>query len=100
MLNLERISDQIQVLKKELNILSVLIETAARDPQKDLATAAERPREEDEYLTLEDVTKRYKVSEATIYRWIKVGIFPKGQLYGPRSRRWKKSELHAPLVAS
>lgn len=52
------------------------------------------PADED-LLTIGDITERTKKDRATIYRWIKRGLFPKGRLTGPNSRAWTRGEYRA-----
>ncbi|QEH81149.1 AlpA family phage regulatory protein [Sphingomonas sp. C8-2] len=49
------------------------------------------PADED-LLTITDIIERTKKDRATIYRWIKRGIFPAGRLTGPNSRAWTRRE--------
>ncbi len=48
--------------------------------------------EDEDLLTIADITDRTKKDRATIYRWIKRGIFPAGRLTGPNSRAWTRRE--------
>ena len=45
------------------------------------------------YQTRKEQEKLYKVSPATIYRWIKEGKFPPPIHFGPNMVRWKASDL-------
>ena len=47
------------------------------------------------YQTRNQLEKLFKVSSATIYRWIKEGIFPKPVRLGPNMVRWKASDIEA-----
>jgi len=47
------------------------------------------------YQTRHDLEKLFKVSPATIYRWIKEGNFPKSVRLGANMVRWKTSDIEA-----
>ena len=47
------------------------------------------------YQTRHDLEKLFKVSPATIYRWIKEGNFPKSVRLGANMVRWKASDIEA-----
>jgi predicted DNA-binding transcriptional regulator AlpA len=50
--------------------------------------------DDEDLLTMSDITDRTKKDWATIYRWIKQG-FPPGRLIGPNSRQWTRKEYRA-----
>jgi len=45
------------------------------------------------YLTVEEVSERYKVSTATIWRWKREGRFPLALKIGPGCTRWRLSDI-------
>ncbi|PHQ66899.1 MAG: AlpA family transcriptional regulator [Paracoccus sp.] len=45
------------------------------------------------FLTVEQVAARYGVSTDTIWRWKRVGEFPKAVKVGPGATRWRVSDL-------
>jgi len=47
------------------------------------------------YQTRQELQKLFKVSPATIYRWIKEGNFPKPVRLGANMVRWKASDIKA-----
>ena len=47
------------------------------------------------YQTRQELEKLFKVSPATIYRWIKEGNFPKPVRLGANMVRWKASDIEA-----
>lgn len=47
----------------------------------------------DEYLTAKEIAKAYRISQPTLFRLVKKGLLPKGDLVGLRSRRWRKSAV-------
>ena len=48
---------------------------------------------DESYKNRQDIEKRFKVSRATIYRWIKAGKFPKPVHLGANMVRWKASDI-------
>ena len=47
------------------------------------------------YQTRQQLEKLFKVSPATIYRWIKEGRFPKPIHLGANMVRWKASDIES-----
>ena len=47
----------------------------------------------DKLLRLADVEKRVALKRTAIYRWIALGDFPKPVRMGPRSSRWRESDV-------
>ena len=50
------------------------------------------------YQTRHQLEKLFKVSPATIYRWIKEGKFPKPVRLGANMVRWKASDIEVWIV--
>ncbi len=44
-------------------------------------------------LRMRDLTSEYGLSPASVYRWIKEGIFPLPISLGPNSVAWKRTEI-------
>jgi prophage regulatory protein len=49
----------------------------------------------DFYKTRQELEKLFKVSRATIYRWVKSGHLPKPIQLGANMVRWKASDIEA-----
>ena len=47
------------------------------------------------WLTVREVCEALKISQATFYEYVKNGLFPTGFEFGPRSKRWKLSDIEA-----
>ncbi len=47
------------------------------------------------FYNVTEVSIRYKVSAATIWRWAKEGRFPQPVKVGPGSTRWREEDLYA-----
>lgn len=45
------------------------------------------------YLKITDVAKYFSVTSQTIRNWVKEKTFPNGEVFSPKVRRWKKSEI-------
>ena len=87
---MEEIIRQLQIVRAEIDTLSRLVYTASREEEKSPEAPEGR---EDGLLDIRDLTKRYKVSAATIYRWIRDGRFPAGVALGPKTRRWREGDM-------
>ena len=44
-------------------------------------------------LTRKQVLSRYDIGNTTLYRWLQEGLFPQPVRYGPRTIRWRESDL-------
>lgn len=53
----------------------------------------------DEYLTAKEIAGAYRISQPTLFRLVKKGLLPQGDLVGLRSRRWRKSAVVAAFEA-
>lgn len=82
---------QLQTIRNELDALTyMLYETEEeQQPKPETSSLASAP----EYMTVQDVADKLGVSPATVYRWARDGIIPKGTQWGPRTRRWSREEL-------
>lgn len=49
----------------------------------------------DELLTAREAQELLKISASTFFKWIRDGRLSKGISYGPRSKRWRASEIGA-----
>ena len=47
------------------------------------------------YLTVEEVAARLNTSVSSIWRWKRVGAFPKAVKLGPGVTRWRLADLEA-----
>jgi predicted DNA-binding transcriptional regulator AlpA len=50
------------------------------------------------YYLRQDIEELFKVSRATIYRWVNSGHFPKPIHLGANMVRWKVSDIEAWIV--
>ena len=49
----------------------------------------------EEYMTARQICQHYKISTSTFYGWVRDGNISNGISFGPRSKRWKLSEIEA-----
>ncbi len=49
----------------------------------------------DDWLTVKQVCEELNISDSTFYAWINAGLLPEGVAFGPRSKRWKMSDIRA-----
>ena len=43
--------------------------------------------------TRQQVLERYGIGNTTLYRWLREGLFPQPIRYGPRTIRWRETDL-------
>lgn len=44
-------------------------------------------------MTPQQVMKYLGIAESTFYTWVRDGRLPPGEIWGPRMRRWRRSEI-------
>lgn len=49
----------------------------------------------DDWLTVKQVCEELRISDSTFYEWLNQGLLPPGVEFGPRSKRWKMSDIRA-----
>lgn len=87
----QELAAQLQTIRNELDALTYMLYEAEDDnkPKPEPVSMANDP----EYMTVRDVANELGVSSATVYRWAREGIIPRGTQWGPRTRRWSRGEL-------
>ena len=50
---------------------------------------------DDDWLTVAQVCRELHISGSTFYEWLNEGLLPPGLEFGPRSKRWKISDIRA-----
>lgn len=48
-----------------------------------------------EYLTARELMERFKIPRSTFYRYLRDGYLPPGLRVGPRTVRWRRSDVEA-----
>lgn len=49
--------------------------------------------EQDDWMTAKQTCKCLKISETTFYEYVKAGLLPPGFAFGPKSKRWRMSDI-------
>lgn len=89
----EAILESLQTLRSDIDQLTrLLYDDWTRDEAPQEIPEGE-PEDEQEYLSVHDVARRFGISSATVYRWARDGLIPKGRQWGPRTRRWRADEI-------
>lgn len=83
---------RIRALREQVDILTGLIE-AIPEPKEPVRFDLRPSEMRVEYLNPRQVQELLGIGESTFYIWLKEGRLPKGQQWGPRSRRWRSDEL-------
>ncbi len=84
---------RIRTLQKELDgLVDVILNIEESQP-----VLIQSVNYRDEWLTVKELAKYFKVSQGTIYEWVNRNILPCGTLFGERQTRWKLSEVEAKL---
>ena len=63
------------------------------DPQPEHTATAQA--DNDNWMTAKQVCDELNISDSTFYAWINTGLLPEGVAFGPRSKRWKMSDIRA-----
>ena len=63
------------------------------DPQPEQTATAQT--DNDNWMTVKQVCDELNISDSTFYAWINAGLLPEGEAFGPRSKRWKMSDIRA-----
>ena len=82
-----------QEVLKELDRLEDVVMSVA-DLVSEETPAAVQP-DNDEWMTVKQVCEELNISDSTFYSWINAGLLPEGVAFGPRSKRWKMSDIRA-----
>lgn len=51
--------------------------------------------EADDWMTAKQTWEYLKISDSTFYDYIRRGLLPEGIAFGPRTKRWRKSDINA-----
>ena len=54
-----------------------------------------QPVSNDDWMTAKQTCRCLKISETTFYEYIKQGLLPPGLEFGPKSKRWRMSDIEA-----
>ena len=82
----------IRTLQKEIDaLMDKVIAMEDSKPEQPLQIQTEN----DGWLTVSQVCSELHISDSTFYEWLNQGLLPPGLEFGPRSKRWKMSEIRA-----
>ena len=83
---------RIRSLQRELDGLVDAVITM-EDPMPKPQTVVQEPH--DGWLTVAQVCEELHISSTTFYQWLNEGLLPPGLEFGPRSKRWRMSDIRA-----
>lgn len=83
--------NRIRAVQKELDELVDLV--LSLDDTSETHTQVIR--NDDDWLTVAQVCRELHISGSTFYEWLNEGLLPPGLEFGPRSKRWKMSDIRA-----
>lgn len=89
----DRVEAQARAAREMVEVLEGALFEMTDEAQTPIDAAPPEPPRFGELLTAQEAQERLKISASTFYDWIRNGRLPEGRAYGPRSRRWKMSEL-------
>ena len=81
-----------EVLKELDRLEDVVMSVAALVSEETPATVQAG---NDDWMTVKQVCEELNISDSTFYAWINAGLLPEGVAFGPRSKRWKMSDIRA-----
>ena len=82
-----------QEVLKELDRLEDVVMSVADLVSEE--TSATVQADNDDWMTVKQVCDELNISDSTFYAWINAGLLPEGVAFGPRSKRWKMSDIRA-----
>ena len=68
---------------------------AMEDVPPPVPQVAKQSQDAEPCLTAKQLMGHLHISESTFYLWIEKGLLPPGEAWGPKSKRWKLSEVDA-----
>lgn len=84
---------RIRTLQRELDsLVDIVLALEVSEPEQD---QPQQNMEGETWMTAKQICKHYKISSSTFYGWVRDGFVSPGISFGPRSKRWKLSELEA-----
>ena len=82
-----------QEVLKELDRLEDVVMSVADLVSEETPAAVQAGN--DDWITVKQVCEELNISDSTFYAWINAGLLPEGVVFGPRSKRWKMSDIRA-----
>ena len=84
---------RISVIQRELASLAAMVLAMDDEPQP--LPVQIQPQDSNDWMTAKQTCERLNISSSTFYEYIKQGLLPPGLAFGPKSKRWKMSEILA-----
>lgn len=82
-----------QEVLKELDRLEDVVMSVADLVSEETPAAVQT--DNDDWMTVKQVCEELNISDSTFYAWVNAGLLPEGVAFGPRSKRWKMSDIRA-----
>ena len=82
---------RIRAIQKELELMLDMVIALDDSPQP----VQVQENDSDEWLTVREVCRRMSISQTTFYEAIKNGLLPPGFAFGPKTKRWRMSDIRA-----
>ena len=90
-MNKSELLTRIRTIQNELNSLIDMV--MALDEASQIVQVQEN--DSDDWLTVREVCRRMSISQTTFYEAIKNGLLPPGFAFGPKTKRWRMSDIRA-----
>ena len=82
---------RIRAIQKELELMLDMVIALDDSPQP----VQIQENDSDDWLTVREVCRRMSISQTTFYEAIKNGLLPPGFAFGPKTKRWRMSDIRA-----
>lgn len=90
-MNKSELLAHIRTLQRELDSLVDMVIAMEDEPQPVQVQQVGT----DGWMTAKQTCRCLKISETTFYEYIRQGLLPPGLEFGPRSKRWRMSDIEA-----
>lgn len=91
-MNKSELIEHIMTLRREIDgLIDAVIAMEDSEPEQPMQIQTEN----DGWLTVKQVCRELHISDSTFYEWLNQGLLPPGLEFGPRSKRWKMSDIRA-----
>ena len=81
---------RIRAVQKELD---ELFDAVLSLENEEKVQALQVQSDDDGWMTVAQICKELHISDSTFYDWLNQGLLPPGLEFGPRSKRWKMSDI-------
>ena len=82
---------RIRAIQKELELMLDMVIALDDSPQP----VQIQENDSDDWLTVREVCRRMSISQTTFYEAVKNGLLPPGFAFGPKTKRWRMSDIRA-----